>query len=132
MRYGITFFLLVAAAAGCSTTPGRNLAEDLSSSTATYEKQINVKIAAENAFYEKQLANVRKHLGGEFDFKAYTELPDQPDPATGVSPKTKFMGDLVKNTVLYGRIRFGAEREAELAAARIVDGTAAPTIAIVR
>lgn len=125
MRVHITILLVAMLAAGCaSTEAGRTLAEDISSSTAAFEKQINAKIAAENTFYETQLAKLRAHLGGEFGYKQYVELPDD-------AARSKFISDLVKKTLLYGRIRFGAQREAEVAAARILDGNASPTIEMI-
>lgn len=105
--------------AGCGTAPGRKLAEDLSSSTAAYEKQINAKIAAENKFYAEQLFIVRKQMTGEVKFEHFKTQSD--------ADKQK----LIREILLYGRIRLGSQRQARLAAASILDDGTSPTTALI-
>jgi hypothetical protein len=77
---------------------------------AAYEKQMNAKIAAENKFYVEQLAVIRKHVDGDIDY-------DKLATTSGDDEQTR-----VKQTLLYGRIRFDAQRQARLSAAKILDG----------
>src|SRR5687768_6409659 len=94
--------LVLLAGTGCNTAPGRNLAEQLSSTAAAYEQQVTAKIAAENTFYDRQLLAIRQQVAGEIEFDKFAGLTDA-DKA-----------QRIEKTLLYGRVRFDTERQARL------------------
>lgn len=90
---------------GCAADEhARKLAFTTSQSVATYESAVDSKVSAEKAFYHSQLDTLRKTLGGNSQIT---------DPENGAPAP-------IEKTLVYGKIRTAAERDARIAAEGIL------------
>jgi hypothetical protein len=124
--------------AGCAGDNARKVAFNTLQTTVQYEKKLDAKIAAEQAFYRTQLANLRESLAGApIDRKC---LPDD-DLSTGGNAsgdgraaKSAEQGDCFgnpdfKSSWLYGRIFTAAQRDARTTAGRLMSSDDGAVIA---
>ena len=91
--------------------------------TATYENEVDRKIAAEKAFYKKQLENIRVSLGGNPLETGLTEEELKEAQESGIKEEKEKKDErekALKKTWLYAHIRVTAARDGLITAGNIV------------
>ncbi|GHD51302.1 hypothetical protein GCM10017083_25570 [Thalassobaculum fulvum] len=124
--------------AGCAGDNARTVAFNTLQTTVLYEKKLDAKIAAEQAFYRTQLTTLRESLAGApIDRKC---LPDGAGPTGGSAPagglaakpadeRDCFGNPDFKSSWLYGRIFTAAQRDARTTAGRLLSSDDGAVIA---
>lgn len=100
----LTFLIIISVCAGCAADrDARQLAIHVIQDTVKYEAEVDKKITAEKTFYREQQARIRAALIGKAKITAIDEETNE-----------------IRQTLIYGRIRTDAERDARLTADEIV------------